>query len=88
MSTAPSVESMLKDAHKTLDNANNFTHNATGGKPNAFAPKPALKEAGASTDYSHARAARKDSVGGEVESAAEGLKAKQANVDEYAKSPQ
>lgn len=50
---------ILQGAKKALDSANKFTNSVTGGKPSAFAPK-AESSAPAKSDYSHARAARKD----------------------------
>lgn len=49
---------MLAGAKKTLDSANNFTKSVTGGKPNAFAPKPGAAASSASK-YAPVREARK-----------------------------
>jgi hypothetical protein len=49
---------VLEGAKKALDNARNFTHSVTGGKPNAFAPKPKAEAKPEPSDYSHARAQR------------------------------
>jgi hypothetical protein len=54
MSAIPNI---LEGAKKALTNAGNFTQSVTGGKPSAFTPKSEVKSP---TDYSHARAARKD----------------------------
>ena len=59
MSSTPNV---LEGAKKALENANNFTHSVTKGKPNAFTPKPPAKpaasEAAPKSDYQHARDSR------------------------------
>lgn len=56
MGASPSVESVLKGAHKALDSANKFQHNVTGGKPD-LAAKPNAKPA--ASNYTHVREARK-----------------------------
>lgn len=56
MGASPSVESVLKSAHKTLDKANKFQHSVTGGSPD-LAAKPDTKPA--SSNYTHVREARK-----------------------------
>lgn len=52
-----SISNILEGAKKTLDKANNFTKSVTGGTPNAFASKSEAKPE--TSDYSHAREARK-----------------------------
>jgi len=56
MGASPSVESVLKGAHKALDSANKFQHNVTGGKPD-LAAKPDVRPA--ASNYTHVREARK-----------------------------
>jgi hypothetical protein len=53
-----STESVLANAKKALESANKFTSNVEGRKPSMFAPKGEAKAA--SSDYSHARSARKE----------------------------
>lgn len=55
MGGTPSVQSMLSNAKKALDNANKFTKSVTGGQPNAFAPKKPSP-----SKYSYVHQARKD----------------------------
>lgn len=52
MGASPSVESVLKSAHNTLNNANKFQNNVIGDKPNT-------KPASTVSDYTHVREARK-----------------------------
>jgi len=58
MGASPSVESVLKGAHKALDSANKFQHKVTAGKPD-LAAKPDTKTAPAASNYTHVREARK-----------------------------
>jgi hypothetical protein len=55
-----STVNALESAKKALENANKFTRSVTGGQPSAFTPKSEAKPQPERTDYSHARAARKE----------------------------
>lgn len=80
---ATDANKAVADAKAALHSADNFGQRETGNKK-AGDPAPQPKTA---PSYTHARAARASSgLGGEVESAAAGLKARQDNVDQYVKS--
>lgn len=80
MATDGGVAAKLASASAALKGANDFTHSVTGGKPDAFAPKP--------PSYTAARSARKaggssSGVSDEAKSAAEGIAAKAKNINDY-----
>jgi hypothetical protein len=53
------ITNALASAHKTLDDVGKSSIGTKSGHTN-FGPKPAGKPAAASSDYSHARAARSE----------------------------
>lgn len=81
-----SVAKTLEGAKQTIANATNFTKSVTGDATNAFAPKkilaPHVPQAHAAAHPSNASY----SLASEARSAAEGLKAKSDNVNQYVNS--
>lgn len=77
------VVKALASAKQVLADANKFTSSVTGGADNAFAPKEMSKP---HIPQAHPSNAGYD-IAADARSAAEGLKAKRDNINQYVNAP-